>query len=179
MSEIDVAAIAAKDALISPCGKYRYWLTRRWADGPALLPIVMLNPSTADAAVDDPTIRRCMSFARREGFGGVFVINLFAFRATSPDDMRASADPVGPDNDYWTIRVLKGARAINIPILAAWGAHGDHRSRANYVRGMANMHGARLTCLGTTKQGHPRHPLYVKGDQPLTHLHQGHDNDRG
>jgi len=156
-----------KDALISPCGQYRYWLTRRWNEAKPLLPFIMLNPSTADADNDDPTIRRCISFADRDGFGGIAVINLFAFRATSPTDMKAAADPVGPDNDYWLIRVLKSAVEQDKPVLAAWGAHGGFRARDNYVRGMAELHGAKLVCLGATKDGHPRHPLYVKGDQPF------------
>lgn len=157
-----------KAAEISPCGLYRYWLARQWVPGARRLPIIMLNPSTADANIDDPTIRRCMAFARREGFGGIHVFNLFAFRATSPADMRAAADPVGPQNDYWLTQALEASAATGCAILAAWGAYGDHRGRANYVRGMAQLRGARLACLGTTKDGHPRHPLYVKGDQVLT-----------
>jgi hypothetical protein len=83
-------------AEISPCGSYRYWLTRQWGGGALLLPIIMLNPSTADVEQDDPPIRRCMSFAQREGFADISVFNLFADRATSPDDMKATADPIGP-----------------------------------------------------------------------------------
>ena len=154
-------------ASVSDCGAYRYWLARQWTDGAARLPIIMLNPSTADAENDDPTIRRCMAFARREGFGGIHVFNLFAFRATSPDDMKATDDPVGPLNDHWIGQALQSAAIMRVPILAAWGTHGEHRSRANYVRGMAHLRGAELVCLGVTAAGHPRHPLYVKGDQPL------------
>lgn len=156
-----------RDALISPCTRYRYWLGRSWDPCAYPLPIIMLNPSTADADIDDPTIRRCMAFARRERFGGIRVFNLFAFRATSPADMKVVADPVGPENDYWINRALDAAAAAGIPVLAAWGTHGAHRARDNYVRGMANMRGARLVCLGATAAGHPRHPLYVKGEQPL------------
>jgi hypothetical protein len=155
------------DALISPCGQYRYWLARQWDADKPRLGIIMLNPSTADASLDDPTIRRCVSFARREDFGGIQVMNLFAFRATSPDDMRAAANPVGPANDQWISAALRSSAASKRPILAAWGAHGDFRARANYVTGMARLHGATLVSLGTTKDGHPRHPLYVKGDQPF------------
>lgn len=157
-----------KDALISPCGLYRYSLTRRWDAGAYSLPIIMLNPSTADASIDDPTIRRCISFAKREGFGGIRVMNLFAFRATSPDAMRAAVDPVGPDSfAHFETLFAHVSSNSNVPVLAAWGAHGDHLSRAEAITREARYHGARLVCLGTTKQGHPRHPLYVKGDHPF------------
>jgi hypothetical protein len=156
-----------KDALISPCGLYRYWLTRRWDDGAWLLPIIMLNPSTADSEIDDPTIRRCMSFARRERFGGVGVMNLFAFRATSPADMKAAADPYGPHCAEHLDNMMRGASENGIPILAAWGAHGSYRNRAAMVKSGAKGWGARMICLGTTANGSPKHPLYVKGDQPF------------
>ena len=95
----DVLREAASDALISPCGQYRYWLMRSWDKYSPRLPIIMLNPSTADASTNDPTIRRCIAFAVREGFGSIVVTNLFAFRATSPDAMKAAVDPVGPSGD--------------------------------------------------------------------------------
>jgi hypothetical protein len=153
-----------KSAEISACGRYRYCLVREWDASRYLFSIIMLNPSTADAELDDPTIRRCMAFARREGFGGIRVMNLFAFRATSPDDMKAAADPIGPANDFHLARLLNSAGA---PALAAWGAHGDHLDRARQVRAMAAERNARLVCLGKTAGGHPRHPLYIRGDQPL------------
>ncbi len=127
----------------------------------------MLNPSTADAEVDDPTIRRCISFAKREGFGGITVLNLFAYRATSPDDMMAVADPIGPECSIYIEAVMASAAEMGLPVLAAWGANGDFLGRAEMVCLSAKGHGARLVCLGTTKLGHPRHPLYVRGDQPF------------
>lgn len=156
-----------KDALISPCGLYRYWLTRVWNPGARKLPIIMLNPSTADAAIDDPTIGRCMSFARREGFGGIRVVNLFSFRATSPDDMKAADDPIGPDGSAHIEDVLRVSVAAGIPVLCAWGAHGGYGNRDKAVLLSAEGWGADMVCLGTTKEGHPRHPLYVRGDQPF------------
>ena len=159
-----------KDALISDCGQYRYWLTRSWDAGAYLLPIIMLNPSTADADNDDPTIRRCMAFAKRERFGGIRVVNLFAFRATAPEAMKAAADPFGPEGSAWIERTLQLAADGGYPVLAAWGAHGSHRDRAGSVVLSAKGWGAELVCLGTTKDGHPRHPLYVKGDQPFVPL---------
>lgn len=153
---------------ISACGRYRYSLSRVWA--PAFippLPIIMLNPSTADAAIDDPTIKRCMAFAGREGFGGCRVFNLFAFRATKPADMRAADDPVGPQNDETLRAMLAEAAGLKLPVLAAWGAHGGHLGRDAIVMDMAFAAGVRVVSLGRTVQRHPRHPLYVKGDQPF------------
>jgi hypothetical protein len=156
----------AKGAIISDCQRYRYQLTRSW-DGTASLPFVMLNPSTADASNDDPTIRRCMSFAKREGAGGIVVANLFAFRATSPSDMKAAADPFGPDNEL-TLRCLaRAAVASSKLIVCAWGTHGDEFGTNLLAMAIFQQEGAQLVCLGKTKDGHPRHPLYVKGDQPL------------
>jgi len=159
--------VASSDALISPCGKYRYWLTRVWDDRAYLLPIIMLNPSTADASEDDPTIRRCMSFARREGFGGIKVMNLFAYRATSPKEMLAVGYAAcGADNGDHLGRLMVYARNNNLPVLAAWGAHGVH-GMAKWVQSLAEANRVRMVCLGKTSGGHPRHPLYVKGDQPF------------
>jgi hypothetical protein len=129
-----------------------------------LLPFVMLNPSTADADNDDPTIRRCMSFARRDGYVGIVVINLYAFRATSPAVMLAEPAAFGPENEFHLKKMAIEAAAYPVPIVCAWGTHGTNGQVA--ALSMRNQ-GARLVCLGVTKDGHPRHPLYVKGDQPL------------
>ncbi len=145
-----------KTATISDCRCYRYALGRRWADGPAVL-FVMLNPSTADASRDDPTIRRCIGFARAWGFGSLLVGNLFAYRATAPDEMRAAADPIGPDNDEWLSRLI-GRSGL---VVAAWGAHGGHLGRDRAVRALRRE----WVHLGLTKGGHPRHPLYVPANQ--------------
>jgi hypothetical protein len=149
------------DAVLSTCGLYRYRLTRAWDDGPGCV-FIMLNPSTADAWQDDPTIRRCIGFARREGCGFLTVVNLFAFRATSPANMKAAVDPVGPENDAHLRAVLAGEHG---PKVAAWGVHGTHGGRAAAF-GRA-ISGVDLLCLGTTAAGAPRHPLYVRGDAPL------------
>ena len=162
--------LITRGAAISDCGQYRYSLTRKWEPGAYSLPIIMLNPSTADADIDDPTIRRCMSFARREGFGGIRVVNLFAFRATSPDDMMAAADPFGPGGAEHLEDVLSIAAQAGLPVLAAWGTLGGYRQRDEAVKMSAKGWGTKLVCLGTTKDGHPRHPLYVRGDQPFEAL---------
>lgn len=145
---------------LSPLGEYRYLLTREWDPAAEKLTFVMLNPSTADADLDDPTIRRCISFAKREDFGGLRVVNLYAFRATDPKVMKRQPDPVGPDNDHWIRDAVLGRTVI-----VAWGANAT-AERALELRTL--LAGELVYCLGTTKQGHPRHPLYVRGDQPLT-----------
>lgn len=171
-----------RDALISPCKRYRYWLLRRWGNYP-LATFVMLNPSTADANSDDPTIRKCMGFADSWGMGGIWVVNLFALRSTNPyglvsDEVgrRHALDggvltrAVGPDNDGW----LRAACEHDSPVLA-WGATGgshvarlvDARLRRAFPM-MAHAEGVQeLRCLGRAKNGHPRHPLMLAYSTPL------------
>lgn len=151
------------DAIISDCGKYRYSLTREWGEGPTAV-FIMLNPSTADAALDDPTIRRCISFAKREGCGGLRVENLYAYRATKPDDMFALGDEAVGETDTF---IRDAAVNTTGPVIAAWGADPRASERQLEVDQMLCMLGIDLVCLGKTKSGAPRHPLYVKGDAPL------------
>lgn len=142
-----------RSAVISPDGVYRYLLTRRWAVGP-LATFVMLNPSTADHETDDPTVRRCMGFARRWGLPGVRVVNLYAYRAASPVQLWTAADPVGPAADRW----LQLAAAARGPLVAAWGA----AARSDRVDAVLQLPGmTELVALGVTKDGHPSHPLYL------------------
>lgn len=156
-----------RSAVISACGTYRYLLQRAWANEGRALPFIMLNPSTADAELDDPTIRRCMGFARDNGFGGIAVVNLFAFRSTSPAGLKLADDPVGPENDRYLSSLFLTAREAGAPIIAAWGCHGTYRGRDKDVGSLARMLRTPLYTLGTTKQGHPRHPLYVSASQPF------------
>jgi hypothetical protein len=141
-------------ALFDPGGRYRYRLWRRWAAGRTVA-FVMLNPSTADADRDDPTIRRCAGFARAWGFGGMTVVNLFALRATDPARLRRARDPVGRDND----RHIAAAAADASMVLVAWGVHGALDGRDRTV--LALLAGRQPRCLGVTRGGHPRHPLYL------------------
>jgi hypothetical protein len=157
-----------RTAVISPCGLYRYRLTRQWIEFGHTLAFVMLNPSTADANIDDPTIRRCIGFARREGYGGIEVANLYAFRATSPTDLWKSTDPCGPENEHHLMDVARKSFWFGSPIVCAWGSHGGHNNRLIHLM---QKQGAELVCLGRTKDGKPRHPLYVRGDQPFEPLH--------
>lgn len=154
-----------RGARLSEDGKYRYKLWRQWGKRP-LLGFVMLNPSTADELEDDPTIRRCIGFAKREGFGGIYVGNLFAWRATDPAELSQVNDPYGPDN----FKTLYRMSALLPKIVFAWGAH-PLASKAWYRQKMAFAPGlnpqAALYCLGTTKNGNPRHPLYLAASTKL------------
>lgn len=149
------------DALVSPCRTYRYWLLRGWTEGlrRPVLTFVMLNPSTADVEKDDPTIRKCVGFAKRLGYNAIDVVNLFALRATNPEELkRFDGDPVGPDNDKWiSIQTSNLAH----PVVVAWGGHGDkHQARVKWVTENL-LKGRDLYCLGTTDSGQPRHPLML------------------
>ena len=147
-------------ATFDPSGRYRYRLHRRWAAGP-LVAFVMLNPNRADARTDDPTIRRCVSFARRWGFGAVEVVNLFGYRTRDPRDLLRVADPIGADND----RHLKEAVGAADLVVCAWGASRAAARRASETR---DLFGAReVRCLGRTLSGAPRHPLYLRRDTRL------------
>lgn len=141
------------EAWYSPCEAYRYGLRRVWRPGGAEVLFVMLNPSTADELRNDPTIERCQRRAEAMGYGGLRIANLFAFRATRPRDLKAAEAPVGPENDA-LLRDWAEASALTI---AAWGVHGAWRGRGPEV---ARWLGA-AQHLGLTRDGHPRHPLYV------------------
>jgi hypothetical protein len=150
-----------KDAIIDSTGRYRYWLLREWDIGLPKLAFVMLNPSTADAEIDDNTIKRCISFAQRFGFGSLQVVNLFAFRATDPAKLLMNENVcIGEENDDY---ILDTCDDVDL-ILAAWGVNGSLKSRNTYVENLICRNGFDLHCLGTTTHGHPRHPLFVKGE---------------
>ena len=146
----------ACDAVLSDDGQYRYVLTRAWGPRP-WMNLIMLNPSTADASEDDPTIRRCKGFARSLGYGGIVVTNLFAYRATDPRKLRIVEDPVGPDNNEHLVR--EATRVLG-HVYAAWGALANP-DRVQQVLGLIP---GTLKALGLTKHGRPRHPLYLRGD---------------
>lgn len=142
-----------KFATLSPCGTYRYWLERRWEECKDYLNFVMLNPSTADHERDDHTIRKCIGFAKRWGYGGIHVTNLFALRSTCPANLRACADPVGPENDTY----LKAGAASAPMTIVAWGGHGSLGDRAAKVLPMLG----KVHALAVNGDGSPKHPLYV------------------
>lgn len=161
------ALVGESTAVFSHDRVYRYSLTRRWDVAAPLTCFVMCNPSTADAMDDDPTIRRCTGFAKTWGSGGLLVVNLFGLRATDPAELRRHDDPVGPDNDY-VIHYLLDEQHNRQPIdrvVAAWGATGAIGHRPDEVTLL-------LACLGVTKAGHPRHPLYVPAATELAEFPQ-------
>ncbi|RVT83308.1 DUF1643 domain-containing protein [Rhodobacteraceae bacterium CCMM004] len=148
---------AASVAVYSPCERYRYLLTRTWDPAGDKALFVMLNPSTATEVQNDPTVERCERRARALGCGAFRVCNIFAWRETDPKKMRAAADPVGPANDaaiaescHWADRIV-----------CAWGTHGAHLDRGPKVEALMRATGRPLTHLGLTKDGHPKHPLYI------------------
>jgi hypothetical protein len=149
----------SRSAEISDCGRYRWWLRRSWKYGGngRTVCFIMLNPSTADALVDDPTVRRCMGFTRAWGFSGLSVRNLFPFRATDPAELLTANDPGGGNKGL--LELMAGFTADLT--IAAWGS-GTPFGRDREA--MELFPGRDLYCLGITKHGHPRHPLYVRGD---------------
>lgn len=151
--DLFTASTIEQSAVFSPCRRYRYELWRRWATGP-FVQFIGLNPSTADETNNDPTVRRCIDFAKRWGFSALCMTNAFSFRATDPEDMKAEPEPIGPEND----KTLTATAASAGLIIAAWGVHGSHLDRESQLTTMIPG----LHCLGITKAGNPKHPLYIK-----------------
>jgi hypothetical protein len=156
MSTIDLFATKpASSAVISACGAYRYRLERLWDEEKDKVAFLMLNPSTADASQDDPTIRRCIGFAKSWGFGGLIVGNLFALRSTDPRALYDHPDPVGPDNNNHLRAIARCAETV----ICAWGTHGALHDRGRKVAEL--LDDRNLAALKLTANGHPGHPLYV------------------
>lgn len=141
---------------------YRYFLRRTWEVSKPFAMFIGLNPSTADECTDDPTIRRCIGFAKSWGYGGLCMANLFAYRATRPKLMKATQNPIGDENDTW----LKGLSKNAGVVVAAWGNDGQYMDRSKTVKEMIPC----LHYLKLNKSGEPAHPLYQKGDLvPITY----------
>ena len=147
--------------MFSPDRCYRYLLRRRVSLAPGVCLFIILNPSTADELLDDPTIRRCIDFAQRWGFGILEVVNLFALRGTDPAVLRSAMKPIGPHNDRWILSRAKGAGRV----VCAWGNHGSFDNRSADVISMLVAAGIELMHLGLTKTELPRHPLYLPKDR--------------
>jgi len=150
---------STRQTVLSADRRYRYVLWREWGDLDDASPYALfvgLNPSTADETNDDPTIRRCRRFAQDLGYGALCMVNLFAWRATSPKDMKAAPDPVGPENDRWLASLSREAGIT----IAAWGVHGAHLGRDMAVLPLLQE----PHCLGQTAGGQPKHPLYLRAD---------------
>lgn len=151
---------AESRATFSPCRRWRYSLSRSIQTLDAsddTLTFVGLNPSTADETTDDPTIRRCIGFAREWGYGRLKMVNLYALRSTDPKALWLADDPVGPENDHWLSLAFGGSDFI----VAAWGANARPDRVAQFAE---TFSGWRFHALGVTKDGAPRHPLYLRAD---------------
>ncbi|GJM19813.1 MAG: hypothetical protein DHS20C14_20260 [Phycisphaeraceae bacterium] len=142
--------------------RYRYTLGRRWAPAGRSVCFCLLNPSTADASVLDPTLTRCLGFARRWGFHAMTVVNIFALRSTDPGGLYDADDPVGPRNDA---AIRRSAARADL-VVVGWGNHGDlHARGAEITSILADL--CDPMCWAITKPGHPKHPLYLKSTQEL------------
>ena len=160
---------AASVAIYSDCERYRYALSRVWdAQGKKAL-FIMLNPSKATEQQNDPTVERCEQRARRLGFGAFGVVNIFAWRETHPKLMRLAADPNGPENNT---QLLEACRWADV-VICGWGTHGVHLGRGPEVAILLRQNGVKLHHLGLTKDGHPRHPLYISYATQPTHWEHG------
>lgn len=157
-----VADGVASSAIYSPCERYRYALTREWSNGPRLT-FIMLNPSKATETANDPTIERCQRRAIRLGYGAMRVANIFAWRETDPSRLRRRRWPEGPENMAHLLDAAEWADEV----LAAWGVHGAHRNQGRRVAVALAPFAEKLRALGTTKDGHPRHPLYCGYAMPM------------
>lgn len=144
------------NAFFNSARTHRYWLSRVWNVDKAPMAFICLNPSTADETLNDPTVTRCINFANDWGYGMFFMLNLFAFRATDPKDMKAAADPVGKLNDSWIKNITDQCHLT----VAAWGNHGSYLGRDKEVSKLLSD----LHCLKVTKQNQPYHPLYLRAD---------------
>lgn len=155
-------------AEFSACGRYRWRLWRVWDSERSPLVVIGLNPSTADAEKNDPTVTRCVRRAREGGYGGLVMLNLFGWRATKARAMLAALDPVGSGCDA-AIRSEVAGRVC----IAAWGTLGVHMGRCVEVLAMLRASAKWVGCLGECRDGQPRHPLYVaaaKGFEPYRRL---------
>jgi hypothetical protein len=166
---------AAAAAAFSDCGRYRWWLTRRWQPRGGALVFVGLNPSTADGGRDDPTLRRLRGLAERWGYGQLLVLNLFARVGRDPAGLRRCAEPVGPHNDAWLATALgwlgqraSAGAAADLParVWVGWGRGGNLHGRDRAVLPQLRCWEGEVVCVGLTRSGQPRHPLYCRASQP-------------
>jgi hypothetical protein len=157
MSEPGYIALGAN---VSECGRYRYRLWRLWDELAPVMVWVLLNPSTADAETDDPTLRKCVGFAKKHQYGGVILVNLFAYRASDPKELLKVSTPIGPENDSYIEAAIRAP--VLATVVAGWGAERFAENRARAVKLL--ICGAlqrQIRCFGKSKHGHPRHPLYL------------------
>jgi len=144
-------------ATFSACRRWRTLLWRRWDASKPVANFLMLNPSTADEVKLDPTCSRARDYAERWGFGGIYITNIFAWRATDPEEMKAAADPVGPGNDAAIVRAARQSALV----VCAWGNHGTFLERSSQVRALLKKQKIELHALRLNAGGEPAHPLYL------------------
>lgn len=163
------------NAIFSPCRTWRYTLNRQFGSGNGrACMFLMLNPSTADEVQNDPTIRRCINFAKAWGYSRLTVCNIFAYRSTDPKGLRQTPDPIGPYNDHHIV----ACHSESLLTIAAWGVHGEYLGRAEQVVKLLADSSTPLMCLGKTKDGQPKHPLYVAGATVPALYRKGSGDDR-
>jgi len=151
-----------KSAVFSNCRKYRYSLTRSWNSADGYVLFIGLNPSIADETIDDPTLTRCINFAKDWGYGGLIMVNLFAYMSTYPTDLKKVKLPIGNNNNK---HILKNHQKSQLTV-AAWGNDGCFLKRDKEVLKII----CNPMCLNINKSGQPAHPLYQKKDQELINL---------
>lgn len=157
-----------KDAYLSSDGMYRYMLYRKWDDKLPDVAYIMLNPSTADHDIDDPTIRRCIGFAKSWGYGGIYVVNLFAFRSTDPKKLMFADDPIGDENSWW----IRNVSRFSEKVVCAWGNGPILKKLLGNVSPLKQLEGVKhkLHYITLSKEGVPCHPLYLRGELLLKQM---------
>ncbi|MEL6468710.1 MAG: DUF1643 domain-containing protein [Cyanobacteria bacterium J06623_4] len=149
-----------RTAIFDPTGQYRYHLGRQWQATGKEVAFVMLNPSRADASVDDPTLRACIQFAQKWKYGSLSVVNLFGYRTPHPQELANAENPIGAENDDHLLQAATKADKV----VLAWGNWGRLHGRDRAILSLLNSHRHKLTCLQRNRSGQPRHPLYIKRD---------------
>mgnify|MGYP001187935155 FL=1 len=149
-------------ATFSKCNRYRYVLWRKWNSSDPQVMFIGLNPSTADHIHNDPTISRCINYAKSWGYGGIYMVNIFSYKTTYPDRLKSAIDPIGKNTNDW----IKKIYDITHMCIAAWGNNGQLLNRSDKIRAML----PKMHCLKITKSGEPSHPLYLKASlKPITY----------
>ena len=143
-------------AEFSKCRKYRYTLWRTWDESKPKIMFLGLNPSTADETKNDPTVTRCINYSKLWGYGGMYMMNIFAYRTTYPVELKKQLDPIGPDNNNWIKKISKSVDKC----VGAWGNDGEFLDRSIEIKGIVKN----LFCLKINGSGEPAHPLYLKSN---------------
>jgi hypothetical protein len=156
---------SASGALFSPCRRWRYLLWRQWDPAKPVANFLMLNPSTADEVKLDPSCTRARRYAEAWGYGSLIVTNVFGWRSTDPEKMKAEKDPVGPGNDAAIVRAAQESGIV----VCAWGNHGSFLERSSHVKNLLGKNKFQLHTLRVNANGEPAHPLYLPGNlKPLS-----------